>query len=111
MVMPSIVPTLNCIFSCFLNFDYKVWVLDFKFELGVFMAPSLSKISPGKQGFEVEYVQKQLELEACYAQKRKNDTQEHVKNYKAQKVVVVIAQVQEAVTLKGRVKSTPNKNM
>jgi hypothetical protein len=75
------------------------------------MAPSLSKISPGKQGFEVEYVQKQLELEACYAQKRKNDTQEHVKNYKAQKVVVVIAQVQEAVTLKGRVKSTPNKNM
>jgi hypothetical protein len=56
--MPSIVVALNCIFSCFLNFDYKVWVLDFKVQLGVFMEPSLSETSPSKQGAEVEYVRR-----------------------------------------------------
>jgi hypothetical protein len=70
--MPSIVVALNCIFSCFLNFDYKVWVLDFKVQLGVFMEPSLSETSPSKQGAEVEYVRRrQFELETWYVQKTK----------------------------------------
>jgi hypothetical protein len=54
--MPSIVVSSNCIFSCLLNFEYKVWVLDFKVQLGVFMAPSLSETSPSRQGAKVEYV-------------------------------------------------------
>jgi hypothetical protein len=57
-----------------LNFDYKVWVLDSKVQLGVFMAPSLNETSLGRQGAELEYVQRrQLELEAWYAQKRKKE--------------------------------------
>jgi hypothetical protein len=64
-VATSIVVVSNCIFPWFLNFDYKVWVHDFKVQLDVFMAPSLSETSPSRQGLNVEYVRRgQLELEA-----------------------------------------------
>ncbi len=97
-----------------MNFDYKVWVLDFNAQLGVFMAPLLIETSLRRQGAKVEYVQTwQLELETSYVQKRKNETWQCVKRCRAWKavVVVVVVQVQEVVTFKGGVKLTPNKNM
>jgi nitrate reductase alpha subunit len=74
------------------------------------MAPSLSETSESKQGAKVEYVGK-LKLEAWYVQKKKNDTQEHVRRFKDRKAIVVAIEVQEVVTLEGAVKSTLNRNL
>lgn len=54
-----------------------------KFLLGVVMAHLINE-SRGRQGVEeCEQIEQAVEIKACYAKKKKDDTREHVRRCKA----------------------------
>ncbi len=84
-----------------MNFDYKVWVFDFKVQLGVFMAPSLTKQVQANKGLKLNmYKEDNLNLKFGMLKKGKMKLGSVLRGVELEKLLLLLFKYKRLSLLK-----------